>query len=473
MTDPFVVVGGDAAGMSAASKAKRDAPGREVVVLERSDWVSYGACGLPYYVRGEIADIEDLVVLEPRAVIEDRGIDLRRHHEAVAIDREARTITVENDDGRYDQPYGELLLATGGRATLPDVPGADLEGVFSIRSLAAGRALKSYIAPHDARPARGTGERVGNELRIHLEEADPEAVGVVGANKIGIELAEAFAGRGLDVHVFDAGSRVLPSFGSDVAGMVEDHLRGGHITLHLETIVEGFRGRDGRVDAVETTVGSIAVDAVVADVGVEPNVELARGADVECGPTGAIATDEYGRTNDPRVYAAGDCAEKRHLLTGEPIHWPFALAANRAGRAIGRTVSGTPTPIGGVVGTQVMQALDLQVARTGIVDDEEARSAGFDPVSALITTITRAHYYPGWSRMVVHATADAETDRLLGANMVAPEGAAHRINAVATAVTAGMTVGEVGSLDFGYAPPFGPVWDPVLGVAKVLGEKLT
>lgn len=472
MTDPFVVVGGDAAGMSAASKAKRDAPEGEVVVLERSDWVSYGACGLPYYVRGEIADVEDLVVLEPRAVIEDRGIDLRRHHEAVAVDREARTVTVDADDGRYEQPYGELLLATGGRATLPDVPGTDLEGVFSIRSLAAGRALKNYIAPHDVRPARGVEGAGGDELRAHLDEVDPDTVGVVGANKIGIELAEAFVGRGLDVHVFDAGPRVLPAFGSDVAETIEEHLRDGGITLHLGTAVEGFRGRDGRVEAVETAVEPVAVDAVVADVGVEPNVELAVGAGIERGPTGAIATDEYGRTNDPNVYAAGDCAEKRHLLTGEPIHWPFALAANRAGRAVGRTVSGSPTPVGGVVGTQVMKVLDLQVARTGVVDHEEARTAGFDPISALITTITRAHYYPGWSRMVVHATADANTGRLIGANMVASEGTAHRINAVATAITAGMTVEAVGSLDFGYAPPFGPVWDPVLGVAKVLDEKL-
>ena len=470
MPDPFVVVGGDAAGMSAASKAKRDAPEKPVVVLERGDWVAYGACGLPYYVQGAIADVEDLVVLEPRKVIEERGIDLRRGHEAVSIDREAETVAVEGDDGGYEVPYDELLIATGGRASVPDVPGADLQGVFSIRSLEAGRALKSYVAPHHVRPTRGVEPAFGEAFQTHLDEWDPRSVGVVGANKIGVELAEAFVERGLDVHVLDAGERVLPSFGSDVAGMVEAHLRDGGVELHLGTTVEGFVGREGRVDAIETDDGVVPDDVVVADVGVEPNVDLAADAGIELGPPGAIATDEYGRTNDPGVYAAGDCAEKRHLLAGQPVHWPYALAANRAGRAVGATVAGTPTPVGGIVGTQVMKALDLQVARTGIVDEAEARAAGFEPVSALVTTITRAHYYPGWSRMVVHATADADTGRLLGANMVAEEGTAHRINAVATAITAGMTVEEVGALDYGYAPPFGPVWDPVLGVAKVLSE---
>ena len=472
MTDSFVIVGGDAAGMSAASKAKRDAPEMDVVVLERGEWVSYGACGLPYYVRGAIADVEDLVVLDPRKVVDERGIDLRRHHEVVALDRENRTVTVERDDGRYEESYDDLLLATGGRATVPDVPGTELQGVFTIRNLEAGRSLRTYIERED-RPIPGSVEPGrGKRFRSHVAESRPDRVGILGANKIGIEFAEAFLGRGWDVHVFDPGERVLPSFGSDVAEMVDTHLREEGVELHMETPVQAFRGRNGRVSAIETIDGSIPVGTVVLDVGVDPNVEIGVEAGIERGPTGAIATDEYGRTNDPNVFAAGDCAEKRHRLTGEAIHWPYALAANRAGRSIGTTVAGTPTPVGGIVGTQIMKALDLQVARTGIVEHREAVAAGFEPVSAEVTTITRAHYYPGWSRMVVHATADADTGRLLGANMVAEEGAAHRINSVATAITAGMTVDDVGSLDFGYSPPFGPVWDPVLGVAKGLGGKL-
>ena len=476
MTERFVVVGGDAAGMSAAGKAKRDAPDIDVVVLERGDWASYGACGLPYYVKGEIADLEDLVVVRPEKFVEERGIDLRRHHEVVAIDRETERVTVdagddpEATDDRYELGYDDLLVATGGRAALPDVPGTDLDGVFAVRNLETGRALRNYVVHENAPDVPAVKSGYGAEFRSYLTEADPEAVAVLGANKIGIELAEAFDARGLEVHVFEAGDRVLPAFGPDAAAVVEDHLREQGVVLHLGTPVERLAG-DGRVAAVETAEGSVAVDAAVADLGVEPNVEVAAEAGIELGSTGAIVTDEYGRTNDPDVYAAGDCAEKRHLLTGEAVEWPFALAANRAGRAVGRTVAGAPTPVGGIVGTGVMKAFDLQVARTGL-DGPEAREAGFDPVSTTITTLTRAHYYPGWSRMVVHATADRESGRLLGATMVGKEGAAHRINAVAAALHAGMTVEEVGGLDFGYAPPFGPVWDPVLTAAKALGEEL-
>ncbi|MFB6080876.1 MAG: FAD-dependent oxidoreductase, partial [Haloferacaceae archaeon] len=422
MTNRFLIVGGDAAGMSAAGKAKRDDPDREVVAFERGTWVSYGACGLPYYVKGEIAELEDLVVVQPRKFIEERGIDLRRGHEVVSIDRDGRTVTVAHDGEQYEERYDDLLLATGGRAPLPDVPGADLDGVFSIRSLEAGHALRNYVAPHDEPPGPRGGATA--TARTDLDATDLQVVGVVGANKIGIELAEAFVARGMDVHVFEAGPRVLPAFGTDVAEVVEEHLHEAGVQFHFATGIERFRSDGRRVNGIETDGDVVAVDAVVADVGVEPNVDLAEAAGVDRGPTGAIATDEYGRTNDSRVYAAGDCAEKRHLLTGESIHWPYALAANRAGRAVGRTVAGTPTPVGGVVGTLVMKAFDLQVARTGLVDEAEARTAGFDPVSTTITTISRAHYYPGWSRIVVHGTADRESGRLLGVNMVGEEGVA-------------------------------------------------
>lgn len=500
MSERFLVVGGDAAGMSAAGKAKRDDSDREVVVFERGDWVSYGACGIPYYVKGEIAEIEDLQVIEPRKFVEERGIDLRRHEEVVAIDSDRQVVTIDGEDGQYEESFDDLLLATGGRAALPDVPGTDLDGVFAVRNLESGRALRRYVLHEDGIGADDNEENndegseepltvstvesgYGEALQSHLREDDAEVVAVVGANKIGIEMAEAFVARGFEVHVVEAGPGILPFFGPDVAGVVADHLREQGVTLHLDVEVQRLIGEDGRVVAVETDAGRdgriddagrdgrIDVDVVFCDVGVEPETDLAESAGIAVGETGAIATDEYGRTNDPNVYAAGDCAEKRHLLTGEAVHWPYALAANRAGRAIGRTVAGTPAPVGGIVGTGVMKAFDRQVARTGL-DAPEADAAGFDPVSTTITTITRAHYYPGWSRIAVHATADAESGRLLGASMVGAEGAAHRINSVAAALHAEMTVEEVGNLDFGYAPPFGPVWDPVLLSAKSLGDEM-
>lgn len=311
----------------------------------------------------------------------------------------------------------------------------------------------------------------------HLHEVD--RVAVVGANKIGLELVEAFDARGLDIdltddgaHIFERGPLTLPPFGEAAAGVVEDHLEEQDVDLHLQTRVEGFLGEDGAVSGIEMSEGLVQTDAVLVDEGVQPNVELLVDAGIELGSTGAIVVDEFGRTSKPHVYAAGDCAEKHHLILDEPVHLPLGLAANRSGRAVGSTVTGTPTPVGSVVGTVVMKILDLEVACSGVLDTETARRAGFDPISERITSISRAHCYPGWSRIIVEMTAERDTGQLLGVGLVGKEGCAHRIDVVATALHAGMTVGQLENLDFGYSPPFGPVWDPVLTAAKTVSGDL-
>jgi NADPH-dependent 2,4-dienoyl-CoA reductase/sulfur reductase-like enzyme len=457
MEEPFVVVGGDAAGMSAASKAKRDDPDLDVVVFERGEWVSYGACGLPYYVKGEVESLDDLVSVTPEAFREERGIDLRTNHEVVSVDPEAETVTVEGPEGRFEQPYGRLLIATGARAVEPPIDGMDLEGVFTLHSLPAARAVREYLGFDASGPA----------------DAEPavDRAAVVGGGYIGIEMAEAFAAHGLEVHLFEMLPHVLQPFGEAVAGRVEDHLREQGVELHLDTAVEAFGG-EGRLESIHTPDGEVPVDVAMVGVGVAPNAELAERAGIELGESGAVATDEYGRTNDEAVFAAGDCAEARHVVTGEPDHVPLALTANRAGRAIGQTVAGDPTPTGDIAGTAVLKAFDLEVARTGITDEERATEAGFDPVSVFIDAPSRAHYYPDGSPISIEMVADRESGRLLGASMVGREGVAKRIDSVATALHAGMTVAEVETLDLAYAPPFSPVWDPVLTAAKVLHGKL-
>ena len=494
----FVVVGGDAAGMSAAGKARREDPELDVVVLERGEWVSYGACGIPYFVKGEIAEVEDLVVRSPERIVERQGIDLRRGHAVVGVDPGEGTVTVEpghtgadypgraggfpggesraNPDERYELAYDDLLLATGGRAVVPDVSGTDLAGVFTIRSLDAGRALRNYLTPEEASAVSAVESGFGAELRAYLTEHVPESVAVVGGNKIGLEIAEAFVARGLDVHLIEPGEHVfgsregvLPSFGDAAAEWVEEQLREQGVELHLGTPIRRFEGEDGHLTAVVTGAGRVPVDAVLLDVGVEPRVDLAEEVGLERGSTGGIAVDEFGRTSQPGIYAAGDCAEKRHAITGAPTHLPLALPANRAGRAVGTTVAtGDPTPVGEVLGTVVSKIFDLEVARTGILDHELAGEAGFAPVTETITTISRAHYYPGWARIVVELTADAESGRLLGGALVGPDGAAHRVNSVAVALHCGATVEELAGMEFGYSPPFSPVWDPVLTAAKAL-----
>ena len=449
MADTFVVVGGDAAGMSAASKAKRDDPDLDVVVFERGEYVSYGACGLPYYVKGDIERLDDLVAVTPEEFREERDVDLRTGHEVVAIDREARRVTVEADGRTLEQPYDQLLVATGARATKPPVEGVDAEGVFTLRDMEAGGEIRSFV-----------------------EETEPGTVGIVGGGYVGLEMAEAFDARGIDVHVFEMLPQVLQPFGEPVAEVVEEHLGEQGVTLHLDTPVSHLVTDAGRVVGVHAGGEETPVDFVLVGTGIRPNVELAAEAGIELGPTGAIAHDAYGRTNDERVFAAGDCAEATNLVTAEADYVPLALTANRHGRAIGQTVTGEPTEVGGMVGTAVVKVFDLEVARTGIIDGEEARDAGFDPVSATIRAESRAHYYPGGSPITIQLVGDGETGRLLGASMVGREGVAKRIDSVVTALHAGMTVAEVETLDLAYAPPFSPVWDPVLTAAKVLGGKL-
>jgi NADPH-dependent 2,4-dienoyl-CoA reductase/sulfur reductase-like enzyme len=446
--DPIVIVGGDAAGMSAASKFKRERPDREVVVFEKGEYVSYAACGMPYYVKGAVDSLDDLVTITPEAFVEERDIDLRLHHEVVDIDPGAHEVAVESPDGRFTQPYDQLLVATGAHAVVPPFEGMALDGVFTMHSLPEAEAVRDYLAYED-----------------------PDAVAVVGGGYVGIEMAEAFHAHGVEVHLFEMLPHVMAPFGESVAKAVEDHLRDQGVQLHLDTAVERFVG-NGRVAGVDVGDRVFDADLALVGVGVAPNTDLAERAGIDLGETGAIATDAYGRTSQPGVFAAGDVAEARHVVTGEPDHVPLALTANRAGRAIGQTMAGDETPVGDIAGTAVVKAFDLAAARTGIVDEDRAREAGFDPVSITITASSRAHYYPGAEELTITLLGDRDSGRVLGSTMVGREGVAKRIDTVAAALHEGATAGELSYYDLAYAPPFSPVWDPVLTAAKVLDGKL-
>ncbi|HMB49346.1 MAG TPA: FAD-dependent oxidoreductase, partial [Natronoarchaeum rubrum] len=332
MSDTFVVVGGDAAGMSAASKAKREDPETDVIVFEKGEWVSYAACGMPYYVKGEIDDLDDLVAVTADEFREERNVDLRTGHEVVGIDPEAETVTVEGGGETFEQPYDQLLVATGASAIEPPFDGLDLDGVFTIHDMDEADAVEDYVT-----------------------ERSPDTAAIVGGGYVGIEMAEALSARGADVHLYEMLPHVLQPFGDAVAEVVEEHLREQGVNLHLDTAVSGFDG-GGAVERVALDDESHPAEIAIVGVGVAPNADLAADAGIELGETGAVATDEYGRTNYENVYAAGDCAEARHVVTGEPDHVPLALTANRAGRAIGQTVTGTPTATGDTAGTAIVKA---------------------------------------------------------------------------------------------------------------------
>ena len=474
MSETVVVAGGDAAGMSAASKLKRDAPETEVVVFEKGQWVSYAACGMPYYVKGAVPNIEDLVAVTPEQFREERDVNLRLGREVVDVDADAKTVTVETAGETFEQGYDSLLIGTGACAVVPPFDGTDLEGVFTLHNMDEARAVRAYVegTVPDA-GGRTVGSVETDALRRYADRETPETAAVVGGGYVGVEMAEAFAAQGLDVHLFEMLPHVLQPFGENVAERVESELERQGVRLHLDTAVDGFGGgEDGRVASVVAEGKETPVDAVLVGVGVKPDVELAEAAGAELGPTGAVAVDEYGRTSVEGVYAAGDCAEAEHVVTGDPAYVPLALTANRAGRAIGQTLAGDPEPVGKTAGTAAVKAFDLEAARTGVIDEEEAREAGFDPVSATVDEKTRADYYPGAKDISVTLVADRDSERVIGGAIVGGEDVPKRVDTVTTALSAGMTVAEVERLDLSYAPPFGPAWDPVLTAAKVLRGKV-
>lgn len=472
MSDPFVIVGGDAAGLSAASKCRREDPDRDVIVFERDAWVSFAHCGMPYYVKGDVGEIERLLSLSPDD-IDDRGIKLRRFHEVVGVDTDAETVTVETDSEQFEQPYGDLLLATGATAVTDPIEGSELYGAFTIHHLDDAAAVRAFVLSKDeAQKIPAESEHLDPEyVRSYANRDRPETAAIIGGGYVGVEMAEALSAHDLDVHLFQRSGHVLPPFGPDAAGRVEETLtEEEEVTIHTNTTVEAIRG-DDQVEAVAHDGGVLDVDLAIVGVGIKPNVEFVPNA-IERGETGAIATDEYGETSVDGVYAAGDCAESRHAVTGDPDWVPLGLTANRGGRAIGATVAGDPTPTGTIAGTAVVKAFDMEAGRAGFVDPDRASDAGFTPVAETVTARSRSGYYPGAEPTTVTLLADKESGLLLGGAIAGRDRAAKRIDTIATALEAGMTVGELERLDLSYAPPFSPVWDPLLVGAKVLNGKL-
>ena len=438
----FVVMGGDAAGMSAASRAKRLDPGMDVVVLEQTNDVSYSACGMPYNIAQLERPMEDLVVRTAKVFREKQQIDLRLGHRVEAIHRNAKKVSGKTLRGEsFDVPYDKLLIATGAQPVKLGVPGEDLPGVMALKSLEDGRRIKDFLAEY----------RVRNGL-------------IVGMGYIGLEMAEAFHARGIRVEMVEVRPRLLPWMVEEMAEVVCTELTENGVDLKFSTTISGIeKTTDGLRVILEPGMG-ISTGLVLMSVGIRPVSDIAAAAGLDLGSAGAIAVDRSLRTSDPDIFAAGDCADAFHVVTGERVWVPLALRANRAGWAVADNVVGQAVELPGIVGTAVFKVLNLEVARTGL-SLAEARSAGFDAVENMIQSRSRAHAHPGNVTIHVALVGDKRTGKLLGATMVGKEGVAHRIDAVAVALHAGMTVADFAQCDLAYAPPFSPVWDPLLTAA--------
>jgi NADPH-dependent 2,4-dienoyl-CoA reductase/sulfur reductase-like enzyme len=443
MSKRLIVIGGVAAGMSAAAKAKRTDRDLEVVVYEKGPYISYAACGMPYLIAGEFSDYRDLMVRTPEQMGK-QGVEVHVRHEVVAIDHGAQSVTVRDlaDAREFTQAYDVLVIATGARPAWLHVPGADLPGVSGLRSLESGLAIQRF-----------------------LEEHKPENAVIVGGSYIGVEMAETLRRRGLAVTMIVRSGQVLrESIDDDVRKLVHAELERQDVVVVQGTPV-AFEG-DGQLAVVVTEDGRYPCDMALLGIGAQPTVELAHAAGVALGATGAIATDDRMRTNLPGVYAAGDCAEALHRVTGQPVYIPLGSTANKQGRVAGENAAGGRETFGGVVGTTVVRCFDLAVASTGLTADR-ARAEGFAVRETLIHAQNISHYFPGATEIHVKLVVDDESDRLLGGQIVGQRGVAKRVDVLAAALHSRMTVADLRRLDLSYAPPFAPVWDPILVAANV------
>ncbi|MFF9313076.1 FAD-dependent oxidoreductase [Streptomyces sp. NPDC014748] len=452
-TERLVVIGGDAAGMSAASQARRlrGAGELEIVAFERGHFTSYSACGIPYWVGGDVEERDRLIARTPEEH-RARGIDLRLRTEVTEIDVAAGRVRARDVDSGAESwtSYDKLVIATGARPVRPDLPGVDAPGVHGVQTLDDGQALLDSLA-------RARGRR---------------AV-VVGAGYIGVEMAEALIRRGYEVTVVNRGAEPMSTLDADMGRLVREAMESLGVTMVGEAeVTKVLTGQDGRVRAVATEDTEYPADVVVLGIGVRPETALARAAGLPLGAHGGLLTDRAMRVRGhENIWAGGDCVEVLDLVSGQQRHIALGTHANKHGQVIGTNVGGGYATFPGVVGTAVSKVCDLEIARTGL-REKDARRVGLQFEAVTIESTSRAGYYPGASPMTVKMLAERRTGRLLGVQIVGREGAAKRVDIAAVALTAGLTVEQMTALDLGYAPPFSPVWDPVLVAARKAAAKI-
>jgi NADPH-dependent 2,4-dienoyl-CoA reductase/sulfur reductase-like enzyme len=449
----LVVIGGNAAGMSAASQARRLRPADElsIVAFDRGHWVSYSNCGIPYWIGGLIETPEELVARDAATHRERYAIDVRTRHEVIAIDRDRREVVARSlDDGGREvrAGYDALVYATGAVPIRPAWLDGTTGGVFGVETLDDGAAVRAYLAGDPA----------------------PRRAVVVGGGYVGVEMAEALVRRGLSVTLLEQRAQPMSTVDPDMGALVRDAMCGLGIDVRTGVRVTGLSAEGGRVREVTTADGAVEADLVVLGLGVRPETTLARAAGLPLGVTGGIRTDLRMRVPGAEgIWAAGDCVETVHLVTNRPVHVPLGTHANKQGRVAGIDIGGGYATFAGVVGTAVAKVCDVEVACTGL-REIDAEAAGFGFVTATVTSTNRSGYYPGAEPMTVKLIAERGTGRLLGAQIVGRAEAAKRIDALAVALHHGMTVDEMTGLDLGYAPPYSPVWDPILVAARKAGE---
>jgi len=432
----IVIVGGVAAGASAAARARRLDESAEIVILERGRHVSFANCGLPYHIGGVIADREQLLLQTPQSLRTSLNLDVRVGHEALAVDRAGRKVRVRSESGEYDESYDKLVLCPGAQPVRPDLPGADHPRIFTLRNVDDMDRIKS-VADEGARNAV-----------------------VIGGGYIGVEMAENLKEKGLEVDLVEMMDQILPPLDREMARGLEEHMAAHGVRLHLGQKAAAFRDAGGRVSVELVGGATLAADLVIMAAGVRPDSDLARRAGLAIGERGGIKVNTRMQTSDPDIYAAGDAVEVVDSVTGLPAQIPLAGPANRQGRTAADNICGQNTEYGGTQGTAVVKVFEMTGGGTG-ASEKTLKRAGIPCRKVYLHPSGHAGYYPGTAQMNLKLLFAPDTGRLLGAQATGFDGVDKRIDVLATALRAGMTVHDLQNLELAYAPPYGSAKDPV------------
>jgi len=453
----IVIIGGVAAGPKAAARARRLAPKADITIIERDELLSYAGCGLPYYIAGVVKEQKELmctpigVVRDPAFFQKVKAVKVLNQTEATLIDRAHKEVEVRYlPSGEVTRlPYDKLIIATGAEPVEPSIEGADLKNVLRLKGLHDAEAFRAAMAPGACR-----------------------RVAIIGAGLVGLEMTEALSACGASTTLIELMPQILPMLDEDMALLLTRHLESLGVTVMTGTRVLRLEGDDeGCVCKVVTDRGEVDTEIVLLSIGIRPNVRLAREAGLPIGPSGGIRVDETLRTSDPDIFAAGDCAEKRSLISGLPVFAPLGSVANKEGRVAGTNAAGGSERFPGVTSTAIVKVFDWNVGRAGLTE-REAKALGREVVSVVVPSTDIAHYYPGAKPVILKLIVSRADRRLLGIQGLGTGEVAKRIDVAVTAMTAGMTVGQVGTLDLAYAPPYSSAMDVLITAANTAANLL-
>ena len=434
-----LIVGGVAGGATAAARIRRLDENAEITVFERSGYISYANCGLPYYIGEMITDPEDLTLQTPESFLARFRINMKVHHEVTVIHPDQKTISVKNlETGEeFEEAYDKLILSPGAKPTQPRLPGVGIEKVFTLRTVEDTFHIKEYIRRNQ-----------------------PKSAVLAGGGFIGLELAENLKELGMDVTIVQRPKQIMNPFDADMASFIHSEMRKHGVTLALGHTVEGFEEKDGGIDVLLKDEMPMHADMVVLAIGVTPDTHLAEAAGLELGIKGSIVVNDRMETSAPDIFAAGDAVQVKHYVTGQNALISLAGPANKQGRIIADNICGGDSRYSGSQGSSVIKVFDMTAATTGI-NETNARKAGLDVDTVILSPMSHAGYYPGGKVMTMKVVFEKETYRLLGAQIVGYEGVDKRIDVLAAAIHAGMKATELKDLDLAYAPPYSSAKDPV------------